>query len=178
MSKRISSKSILKNKKFKMLKRVGGHKIYHQEGNALRHSILVRRAAEKIFKGNPMMQLISLVHDIGKLVASQRAGKGDWTYPNHAKAGGAILSEFIPEDYENYHLIKWYIENHIKPLFWKSEEDAERLQVPEGASLRNLARLALCDLCGSYATKEVDNTKLIKLLKKIGEVNYQIKGLG
>lgn len=176
--KKISSKGILKNKKFKMLRRIGGHKIYHQEGNALRHTILVWRASKKIFRNDPMMQLVALLHDIGKIITSQRSGKGNWTYPNHSMAGGIILSEFIPESYENYHLIKWYIENHIKPLFWKSEEDALHLRVPEGASLKNLARLALCDLCGSHAIAEVDNTELIKLLRRIGEVNsHQIKGL-
>lgn len=115
------------------------------------------------------MQITALLHDVGKIYTSVREGKHNWKYPNHAKAGGENLHKFIPKDYPHFEEIRWYIQNHIKPLFWKSVEDAQKVakDMPEGCTIQNLAKLALCDLQGSHAVKEVDNSKLIHLLKKI-----------
>ena len=165
--KRCTTRRIIK--RLLVLKCIGGHVKYHREGNAYQHSILVWRAARKIFKGNKTMQIVALLHDIGKIETSVRNGKGDWSYPNHAKVGGEILDKFIPRDHPHFEEIRWYIQNHIKPLFWKSVDDAQKVakDMPEGCTIQNLAKLALCDLQGSHAVKEVDNSKLIHLLKKI-----------
>jgi len=171
---KVKTKSILKSKKFNELKKIGGHKVYHLEGNAFKHSILVWKASKRLFRGDSFMQRVALLHDIGKICSSRRNGKDDWVYPNHSVMGGEILGKFIKETNPRFEEAKWYISNHIKPLFWKSILDAEKLQesAPANCQVQKLALLALCDLCGSYSTKEASekNKPLIDLLIEVSKI--------
>ena len=168
---KLSSRKILRSREFGKLKLIGGHKIYHLEGNVYRHSILVWRASKKIFRGDHLMQIVALLHDIGKIETSQRKGKGDWSYPGHSPAGAEILDRFVSKEDPRFEVIKWYVGNHIKPLFWNSKKDAQRMYVPKGCSIQNLAKLALCDLSGSYAIPEVGKQEeKVKLLCEVAGI--------
>jgi hypothetical protein len=171
----ITTKKIRKSREFRKLKKIGGHTVYHLEGNAYKHSLLVWKASKRLFKGDRFMQKVALLHDIGKIYASVCSGPGNWTYPYHSVRGGEVLGKFIPESDPRFITAKWYIQNHIKPLFWGSPEDAEKLKenMPAGCSIENLARLAYCDVLSSYGTEEAreKNKTLIPLLMEVGNIS-------
>lgn len=150
--------SIVNSVEFNKLSLIGKHKQYHLEENALVHSMSVFAVAKEIFEDDYEMQLTALLHDIGKIYSSVQHGLDDWTYPNHAKVGAENLSKFIPQipEYEN---IKWYIANHIKPLYWRGKnlkEELKALNCPEDCSVIALAKLAICDIKGSISAVSQD----------------------
>jgi hypothetical protein len=169
--------SIKNSDEFKKLALIGKHKIYHQEENALVHTYMVCKEASVMFYGDYEMQLVALLHDIGKIYTSVQHGPDDWTYPNHAKAGAEHLDLFIPHIPEYEH-IKWYIANHIRPLYWRTKEDLKEefkyMNCPKGCSVIKLAQLALCDINGSISLDP--QTELKEYLEKfINEGTYAFK---
>lgn len=169
--------SIKSSDEFKKLALIGKHKIYHQEENALVHTYMVCKEASAMFGGDYEMQLVALLHDIGKIYTSVQHGPDDWTYPNHAKAGAEHLDLFIPHIPE-YERIKWYISNHIRPLYWRTKEDLKEefkyMNCPEGCSVIKLAQLALCDIKGSISLDPQAELKWY-LETFINERNYALK---
>lgn len=161
---------ILNCEEFQKLRGIGGHKVYHLEGNAYVHTMMVIEEAKKMFPGDGLMVRVAALHDIGKIYTSICNGPDDWSYPDHSIAGSlkGILAKFISLQDEDFEKIQWYIRNHVKPLFWNAQNfgPIEMLQVddsaPIGCSLYKLARLAVCDLRGSVST--VDQTELINFL--------------
>lgn len=149
---------------FQQLQKIGGGRQYHQEGSAFVHSLLVFNNSLEFWQDSPM-NIIALLHDIGKIYTGRQKENGDWEYPNHCKVGAEHLLEFLPEELvDNEWFIRnanFYISNHIKPLFWK--------EYPEHSiENENLARLAICDLRGSYPCveeKENQRKKIILLQK-------------
>ena len=135
------------------LTEIGGGQEYHQEGNALTHTFLVTEAAMKLFGDDKLMVLSAFLHDIGKIETGYEKPNGDWAYPGHSQKGAEVLHYVYDESNEDFKQIQWYVRHHIKPLFWKSSEERAELAktAPEGCSIRNLAGLAYCDLCGSYS---------------------------
>lgn len=167
---------ILRNPEFQKLSEIGGHKVYHLEGNAYEHSLLVYEASKKRFPADPLMQKVALLHDIGKLYTGICHGPDDWEYPNHSVEGSKaeVLGKFIPKTDPDFQKIQWYIRYHIKPLFWNSPADAKKLVnlgMPDGCSVKNLAGLVLCDLEGSYCVQDPkiqeDQKRKTELLNKI-----------
>lgn len=151
---------------FQKLREIGGHKVYHLEGDALEHTEIVCEYGRHMFGEYSLMHLVCLLHDIGKIYTSVCHGPNDWTYPNHAKAGAENLHKFIPADLPEFPIIQWYIANHIKPLFWQGkdlQEAIKTLNVPEGCSIIALAQLAICDVEGSCAVEP--QTQLIEFLE-------------
>ena len=133
---------------------IGGHKVYHLEGDAYTHTMLVMMHAIKLFGIESPMVLVALLHDVGKIYTSVCHGPGDWSYPNHAKAGAENLDKFLPVSHPEFFKVQWYIANHIKPLFWIGkdlEEVIPSMNVPEGCSIVALAELAICDILGSLS---------------------------
>lgn len=161
---------ILKCEEFWKLAGIGGHKVYHHEGNALIHTTMVIEEAKKMFPDEPLMVRVAALHDIGKIYTSICNGPDDWSYPDHSVCGSlkGILAKFISLQDEDFTKIQWYIRNHIKPLFWKKDNFDNTLPIvmmenaPEGCSFHNLARLAVCDIRGSIS--DVDQTELINFL--------------
>lgn len=149
---------IILNPEFQKLQFIGGGQEYHQEGSAFVHSLLVFRNSYEFF-GNAM-NYIALLHDIGKIYTGRQKSNGDWEYPNHARIGAEHLEEFLPDELKCSSFIepaKFYISNHIKPLFWEQKGYPER-------SIKNinLAKLAICDLKGSIS-RESQEDKIYKL---------------
>lgn len=174
---RFLESSIKNSEEFKKLALIGKHKIYHQEENALVHTYMVYKEAAVMFHDDYEMQLVALLHDIGKIYSSVQHGPDDWTYPNHAKAGAEHLDLFIPHIPEYEH-IKWYIANHIRPLYWRTKEDLKEefryMNCPEGCSVIKLAQLALCDINGSVSLDP--QTELKEYLEKfINEGTHALK---
>ena len=146
--------NVLQLPEFQKLREVGGHKVYHLEGDAYTHTMLVMLHAIKLFGIDSPMVLVALLHDIGKIYTSVCHGPGDWSYPNHAKIGAENLDKFLPVSHPEFFKVQWYIANHIKPLFWIGkdlEEVIPSMQVPEGCSIVALAELAICDILGSLS---------------------------
>lgn len=154
---------IITSSEFQKLAFIGGHKKYHLEGNALKHSYMVFSEAQKMFPEDYTMQPTALLHDVGKIYSSIQNGEDDWVYPNHAAIGAAKLHCFIPKDLPEFEQIQWYIANHIKPLFWK-EDKQDYSPLVEGCSIRNLVKLVICDLQGSISAEP--QTALLKYLMK------------
>ena len=96
------------------------------------------------------MNVIALLHDIGKIYTGKPKDDGDWEYPYHASCGALHLMEFLPDnlaDCTEFQIrAKFYIENHIKPLFWDKKGFPEKTN-----QTINLAKLAICDLKGSFS---------------------------
>ena len=160
--------SVLTNPEFLKLKSIGGHKVYHLEGDALTHTMMVAQNGARMFGENSLMHLVCLLHDIGKIYTSVCNGPDDWSYPNHARGGAENLARFLPEDHPDFFKIRWYIANHIKPLFWRDNDAARKcfaLCVPDGCSVENLAKLAICDVEGSVSVEP--QTELIAFLRQI-----------
>lgn len=149
---------IILNPEFQKLQFIGGGQEYHQEGSAFVHSLLVFHNSYEFFETT--MNYIALLHDIGKIYTGRQKPNGDWEYPNHAKVGAEHLEEFLPDALKHSWFIdpaKFYITNHIKPLFWETKGYPER--TPENI---NLAKLAICDLKGSIS-RESQEDKIYKL---------------
>lgn len=152
------------------LESIGGHKIYHTEGNALVHTFMVYQASQEVFPDNEVMQKAALLHDIGKIYTSIENGPGDWSYPDHSIAGSlkGILCKFIPLDDPYFKDYQWLIRNHIRPLFWKKNginvEDIPYTH-KDICTLDNLRWLAVCDLMGSVPVDKEANNQLIDWLK-------------
>lgn len=158
---------ILNNAEFQKLKRIGGHKVYHLEGDAYTHTLMVIEEAKKMFPDDPLMWKVAALHDIGKIYTSIQNGPDDWCYPDHAACGAfkGILCKFIPLDDKDFEVIQWYIRNHIKPLFWKGDDWKRMGVIPKGCCIRNLARLAVCDIRGSKSVE--DQSALVEYLMGI-----------
>lgn len=166
------SNKVLNTPEFKKLKTIGGHKVYHLEGNAYDHTMLVWEAAKKMFGEGHFMTLVALLHDIGKIYTSVCNGPGDWTYPNHAKGGAENLDKFLDrdEDPELFDAVQWYLANHIKPLFWKPGKIDFSRGVNDLCKAGWLRDLALCDIAGSEwdhsnIELEANQRQLISFLK-------------
>ena len=153
---------IMRSDEFQKLKNIGGHKVYHLEGNALFHTMLVKQAAERKFGKGHFMVLVAVLHDIGKIYTSVCNGENDWSYPHHSDGGAMRLNKFIPETTPEFYAIQWYIYNHIRPLFWmgkdmKAETDLILSRLPaKGKHLCKLSwlrDLALCDIEGSHSVQ-------------------------
>lgn len=145
------------------LKKIGGHKLYHLEGDQLTHTKMVWEYAKKC--NYPWwLQNVCILHDIGKIFTSVCNGPDDWSYPHHSDGGARNLHLFIDEDSLWFEVYKWYIENHIKPLFWKSLEDSKNLTPPPAGmeqycTIYNLLRLVKADLEGSISADGNTETK-------------------
>lgn len=161
---------------WKKLANIGGHKLYHLEGNALEHSLLVYYAACNIFPCNWDMQRVALLHDIGKIYTSIKHGEDDWEYPDHSTCGSfkGILCKFI--DIKDPHFIdyQWLIRNHIKPLYWQKNgvnvdtNPWEKNKLDNKlANLDNLRKLAICDLMGSHPKDESAQKELLDYLNNL-----------
>ena len=151
--------NVLQLPEFQKLREIGGHKVYHLEGDAYTHTMLVMLQAIKLFGIDSPMVLVAELHDIGKIYSSVCNGPGDWKYPNHAKIGAENLDKFLPTSYPEFFSVQWYIANHIKPLFWRGKDlkiVISSMQVPEGCSIVALAELAICDILGSKSVEPQD----------------------
>ncbi len=140
---------------------IGGHKVYHLEGNALYHTYLVWKEAKKRFlkEEEKFMIKVALLHDVGKIYTSIRHGKNDWEYPNHAESGAVNLYKFVSKSDPFYYTYQWYIRNHIKPLFWRYDcFDGFIVKTTDATSVHCkpylLAELAVCDIIGSKCIPE------------------------
>jgi hypothetical protein len=153
---------IITNPEFQKLQEIGGGQEYHQEGSAFVHSLLVFHNSFE-FWGNTPMNIIALLHDIGKIYTGRPKENGDWEYPYHAKVGADKLELFWPKELGKawFDNAQWFIGHHIKPLFW--------VDYPEFC-IENveLAKLAICDLKGSYS-KKPQKDKIANLYKFIEE---------
>lgn len=159
-------RDIIRNPEFQRLQYVKGGLEYHGEGCALTHSLLVFHNSFE-FWNTPetrYMNYIALLHDCGKPDTGREKPNGDWEYPNHARIGAEVLEKFLPDILLKPEFIlpaKWFIANHIKPLFWgyngfpqKTENNIE------------LAKLAICDLKGSFS-REPQDEKIASLYEYI-----------
>lgn len=160
-------------KDFFKLAEIGGCKQYHQEGNALEHTLLVAAHMWTKFYSQWAFE-VGLLHDIGKIYTGipKPDWSGDWEYPWHSVVGGipGILQRFIKKEHPLFSAYSWFITNHIKPLFWvnKSQEELHReidvllKSVPKGheelCTINNLVTLVLCDLNGSIGKDSNEET--------------------
>lgn len=161
-------KDIICNPEFQKLQYVGGGQEYHQEGSAFVHSLLVFQNSFEFWNSpeTSNMNYIALLHDVGKIYTGREKANGDWEYPNHARIGSEALQQFLPDILLKPEFIlpaKWFIANHIKPLFWgyngfpqKTENNIE------------LAKLAICDLKGSFS-REPQDDKIQELYNYVRE---------
>ena len=149
-------KALIANPEFQKLKTIGGHKVYHLEGNAYKHTMMVAKEAGEMFGRFSFMHYIAFLHDIGKIYTSVCNGPDDWSYPHHSDGGALRLNRFIPFENENYITIQWYIFNHIKPLFFKGTRQ-ECMESIRGYApfndymFNNLIKLVICDIKGSVS---------------------------
>ena len=158
--------SIVNSVEFQKLSKIGGHKVYHLEGDALKHSLMVVEEAKKMFPTNYEMWIVALLHDVGKIYTSVCNGPDDWSYPNHAAVGAQHVQEFLPQlSPIKPSKVEWYVANHIKPLFWRGKnlkEELPKLNCPKECSIVNLVKLAICDIQGSVSV--VPQTELLAYL--------------
>lgn len=174
---RMLMNSVENSAEFNKLANIGGHKVYHLEGSALKHSFMVLDEARQLMPEDEEMQLVALLHDVGKIYTSVCNGPDDWTYPGHAKAGAENLGKFIPESLPEYKEIKWYIANHIKPLFWRGKDlrkEISAMNCPEGCSVVKLAKLTICDILGSVSVEP--QVELLQFLEQfVAQREYAIE---
>ena len=167
---------LLDPEEFLKLRRIGGHKVYHLEGNALIHTEMVYYRACEMFSDDSLMCKVALLHDIGKIYTSVYHGPDDWSYPNHALAGAAQLHQFVSPGDPDFETIGWYIKNHIKPMFWRGDyltKEIASLNCPATCSVINLLKLVVCDVVGSVSVEPQD--KLLQFLTTlIGQYEYAI----
>lgn len=167
MSTKEINELILANPEFQKLKNIGGCRDYHNEGDSLVHTMLVYEEAKKVFGEDHWMTTVALLHDIGKIYTGWEDDNGDWHYPNHSTVGGQdeILSKFIDKDDEMYETYKWYVSNHIKPLFWRFKGIKVSEPTTNLCSMDFLRKLAICDVRGSYSLEPQD--ELISYLENL-----------
>lgn len=167
---------VSQNEYFQKLNLVGGHKIYHQEGSAYDHTLMVL-GAMMILTDDPFMHRLAFLHDIGKVEnISDNEGKSfeDWSYPHHSDRGALVsLPQIINKDNPDYGKYEWYIHHHIQTLFWKTPEGFERWckdhPCPQGCSYQNLALLGVADLDGSVINPDPKYDQIREDNKKMRE---------
>ena len=151
------------------LQKIGGQKQYHREGDALRHTYLVVLNAMAFFGSDQLMIKIALLHDVGKIHTGVQKPDGDWGYPNHSGVGAEKLGEFYSPTNSDFATVKWYVKNHIKPMFWHwddgnllREEIAKVMKTApnEDCTISNLCGLVLCDITGSHGADPLENSRL------------------
>lgn len=150
-----------------MNKGIAKNPSYHDEGNALIHTMMVYLVYLHIHPTTDenelrIMAKVCLLHDVGKITTWCINPLGQVGYPNHAKEGADKLATYLDESDEDFDTIKWYLENHIKPLFWKSKGINTTPAVNKNCRLDWLVYLALSDIQGSET--EVDQSELIEYL--------------
>ena len=186
-------KNGISTEKILQLDEIGGHKVYHLEGSALDHTILVWLAVQKLQKGENgrtcpalvkaglLAQKLAVLHDIAKLEGICH-GENDWEYPNHSVIGSRsdYLSQFCPSESKN-NLMMWLIRNHMRALFWKnSQELASWWKLEEGKlstakELLNpqmLAEFSMADLQGSFPVDQGGWNKDYNRLIALDEYQY------
>lgn len=156
-----------------LLKPIGGHKLYHLEGNAWDHTLLVISE----MGSDPLYKLIGLLHDIGKSQFYQIDEEGWFTYPNHARGGANMLSNFIPKECPLFETIYWVIANHIKiiHLFNKKNPNFEIQKldktipsiVDKKLAWQLLISLGIADLKGSISTVSDSKQATIEKLQEL-----------
>jgi hypothetical protein len=146
---------------------VGGHKKYHLEGDALKHTLLVASEAAKRFGSGSLMHLVAILHDVGKIRHHVELPDGSFQYPHHSDGGADELGIFISEDLPEFQEIRWYVYHHIQPLFFPhdmSREEAKGIvEAPNDEWFDNLVGLVICDLNGSHAIDGPQSEKLAYL---------------
>lgn len=142
----------------KELTPIGGHKVFHREGNSWAHTQRVMHELSKISSWGPQAgKLIGLIHDIGKSRGFAVDKDGWFTYPNHSRLGGEMLEDYISPTKEYFPILKWLVSNHIKTLFIHNNErkELENLwnSIPEGfdknEAMTALLELGIADIRGS-----------------------------
>lgn len=158
----------------KDLDRIGGHKIYHLEGSAWSHTLLVIKAIKKMYNitdDNHPMVIVATFHDVGKAMTSIENGPNDWSYPDHSTDGAMRLGEYMNVDDPLFNMVQWFVKNHMKPLFVRERKMLEKLMdtVPDDevskkyCTLENLISLAICDIKGSRHVPEVHDEQIALL---------------
>lgn len=187
-------KNGISTEKIIQLDRIGGHKIYHLEGSALDHTILVWLAVQKLQKGEggkacPMLekagllaQKLAVLHDIAKLEGVCH-GEDDWEYPNHSVIGSMpeYLSQFCPSESKNRSMM-WLIRNHMRALFWKNSQELASWWKVEGSKLPDsakeilnpqmLAEFSMADIQGSFPVDQEGWNRDYNRLKTLDEFQY------
>lgn len=142
---------------------IGGHKVFHREGNSWAHTQRVMFELSKISSwGATAGKLIGLIHDIGKSRGFAVDKDGWFTYPNHSRLGGEMLEDYISPTRQYFPLLKWLVSNHIKTLFIKSNEEKELKNlwdsIPEGfnknQAMTALLELGIADIRGSRPMRD------------------------
>lgn len=168
----------------KELTPIGGHKVFHREGDSWKHTKRVMFELSKISSwGAEAGKLIGLIHDIGKSRGFAVDKDGWFTYPNHSRLGGEMLGEYISPDKPYFPILKWLVSNHIKTLFIKNNEEKELKNlwdsIPEGfdknESMVALLELGIADIRGSkpirdhhmMVSRQADLRYLINLRKRL-----------
>lgn len=165
---------------FMKLNFIGGCRAYHNEGSAMNHTIMVAKAAGEMWKNDVFFLRIAYLHDVGKIYTGKpkNGDPDDWEYPGHSPKGGEVLDKFMDPQDPDFEATKWFVRNHIKPLFWigKPEEQVKKEwefllgKAPNDprCTIQNLAKLAICDILGSWATSP--QVKLLNYLYKVAEM--------
>ena len=142
--------------------------VYHPEGDAFEHTMMVLRAAAGI-KGemtDPLaFMLAALTHDLGKAVSTKKNDKGAWAAVGHEHTGVPLCERMLSRLGVSKSVIA-YVQNmcalHMRVhtcYYGKSRVSRTNVLFDESVNPRELAWLVVCDARGtgkpgSYADEE------------------------
>ena len=150
------------------LRKAEQNPVYHPEGDAFEHTMMVLRAAaeEKQQAKDPLaFMLAALCHDLGKAVSTKRNDKGAWASIGHEHTGVPLCESMLSRLGVSKNVLS-YVQNmcalHMRVhtcYYGKARVSRTNVLFDESADAGELAWLVVCDSRGtgkprSYADEE------------------------
>lgn len=145
------------------LRKAPQNPVYHPEGDAFEHTMMVLRAAADIrdqMKDPLAFMLAALTHDLGKAVSTKKNEKGVWASIGHEHTGVPLCGDMLSRLLVSKQVIA-YVQNmcalHMRVhtcYYGKARVSRTNLLFDESVSPRELSWLVVCDSRGTGKPRE------------------------
>lgn len=167
---------LLEIPEFARLKETLQNPVYHAEGNAWEHTMLVVKRAEAFLRNvnetvetKRALLAAALFHDIGKGMTTVVGDDGNWTSPYHGAAGAKIARVLLwDEGMEFRERVCALVRCHMWPLYFKHDKDKDgkilkwSRELGLFANVRDLCWLSLFDQSGTVNELGQDYEAVLK----------------
>lgn len=140
------------------LRRAQQNPVYHPEGDAFEHTMMVLRAAAEIRgkTADPLsFMLAALCHDLGKAVSTKKNEKGAWASIGHERTGVPLCEKMLSRLHVSKNVIA-YVQNmcalHMRVhtcYYGKARVSRTNVLFDESINPRELSWLVVCDSRGT-----------------------------
>ena len=179
---------LLKIPEFKALSKTPQNILWHKEGNVYVHTRIVTECMLKHISDSNDVSFVdyeyreiliwgSLLHDIGKVVTTEKGADGLYHCKNHAIKGvdiaDNIINTYVPEisKYSKKAILS-LVRYHMQPLYILDYKDSENAILKlannlNGIDFESLLLLKKCDCEGSITEKEDYHDEILERVRKL-----------